>query len=555
MEMLDITLGELLGQRAREYPNHEAIVYPFEGVRWTYADFKSRVDKIALGMIRMGVKKGDHVSIWATNVPEWILTQFATARIGAVLVTVNTNYKTFELEYLLKQSDTSTLIMTGGFKDSNYIKIINDLCPQIKESEPGKLNSDKFPYLKNIVFIGEERYDGMFIFDDLYNMGEDLDAQILDKIENELLAQDVINMQYTSGTTGFPKGVMLTHYNIVNNGNAIADCMHLSYEDRLCIPVPLFHCFGCVLGVMAAVTKGATMVFLEYYNPIKVMEAVQREKCTALHGVPTMFIGILENEKFNEYDYSTLRTGIMAGSPCPIKVMEQVIDRMNMTDITIAYGQTEFSPVITQTRVDDPIELRVTTVGKPLPGVEVKIVDPDTGKEVSPGVQGELIARGYGVMKGYYKMNEATRAAIDEEGWLYTGDLATMDKNQYCKITGRLGDMIIRGGENIYPREIEEFLYTHPAIKDVQVVGVPDEKYGEEIMAYIILRDGLDTYPTEKDIIDFVKNGLSRFKTPRYVSFIDSYPMTASGKIQKYKLRTMAIDDLGLHDIARIETA
>lgn len=555
MAMLDMTLGELLDVQADKYPDHEAIVYPFEGIRWTYSDFKDRVDTIALGMVEMGIKKGDHVSIWATNVPEWILTQFATARIGAILITVNTNYKTFELEYLLKQSDTSTLVMTSGFKDSDYIKAINELCPELKDVEPGTLESNRFPHLKNIIYIGEDSQPGMFNFSDLYEMGRGGETSTLDGIQAELSSQDVINMQYTSGTTGFPKGVMLTHYNIVNNGNAIADCMHLTYEDRLCIPVPLFHCFGCVLGVMAAVTKGTTMVFLEYYNPIKVMEAVERERCTALHGVPTMFIGILENEKFENYDFSTLRTGIMAGSPCPIKVMRQVIDKMNMTDITIAYGQTESSPVITQTRVDDPIELRVSTVGQPLPGVEVKIIDPETGKEVAHGVQGELVARGYGVMKGYYNMQEATKAAVDEEGWLYTGDLATMDENKYCKITGRLRDMIIRGGENIYPREIEEFLYTHTAVKDVQVIGVPDEKYGEEVLAYIILRDGLEQPPTEEEMIEFVKEGLSRFKTPRYIKFIDSYPMTASGKIQKYKLRNMAIEDLKLHAAACIETA
>ncbi len=553
--MLDVTLGRLLDIQAEKYPAHEAVVYPFEGIRWTYSQFKQKVDTVARGMIEMGIGKGDHVAIWATNVPEWILTQFATARIGAVLVTVNTNYKAFELEYLLKQSDTSTLIMTGGFKDSNYIQIINELCPELNSSLPGQLQSSKFPYLKNIVYIGEEKHRGMFNFNDLYDMAENIEHSLLDEVQKKLDPHDVINMQYTSGTTGYPKGVMLTHYNIINNGDAIADCMHLTHDDRLCIPVPLFHCFGCVLGVMACTTKGATMVLLDHYNPIKVMEAVQREKCTALHGVPTMFIGILENQKFLEYDYSSLRTGIMAGSPCPITVMRQVIDKMNMKDITIAYGQTEASPVITQTRVDDPIELRVSTVGKPLPGIEVKVIDPDTGKEVRPGVQGELIARGYGVMKGYYKMEEATKAAIDEEGWLHTGDLATKDENGYYKITGRLKDMIIRGGENIYPREIEEFLYTHPAVKDVQVIGVPDKKYGEEVLAYIILKDDIKNPPTEEEMIEFVKKGLSRFKTPKYIRFIDSYPMTASGKIQKYKLRAMAVEDLKLHEAACIETA
>jgi fatty-acyl-CoA synthase len=553
--MMEITMGQLLDMQAERYPNHEAVVYPFENVRWTYSEFCDRVNRIARGLIRIGVKKGQHVAVWATNVPEWLLAQFAIAKVGAVLVTVNTNYKVFELEYLLRQSDSTTLIMTRGFKDSDYVQIINQLCPELKDCEPGQLNSPKLPYLKNVIYIGNESYPGMYNFNDLYRFAEDVPPERLKQVEESLRPHDVVNMQYTSGTTGFPKGVMLTHYNIINNGAAVADCMKLTYKDRLCIPVPFFHCFGCVLGVMACVTKGATMVPLDHFNPIKVMKAVQAERCTALHGVPTMFISILENSHFKEFDFSSLRTGIMAGAPCPINVMRRVIDEMNMKEITIAYGLTEASPVITQTRVDDPIELRVSTVGRPLPGVEVRIVAPETGKDVPPGVPGELLARGYGIMKGYYKMEEATAAAIDSEGWLHTGDMAVMDENGYCKITGRIKDMIIRGGENIYPREIEEFLYTHPAVKDVQVVGVPDEKYGEEVMAYIILKDNLESYPTEEEIIEFVRNGLSRFKCPKYVRFVDSYPMTANGKVQKYKLREMAIEELNLHDVARIETA
>ncbi|MBM7581648.1 fatty-acyl-CoA synthase [Caldicoprobacter guelmensis] len=555
MSMMEITMGQLLDMQAERYPDHEAVVYPFEKVRWTYSEFREKVNQIARGLIRIGIKKGQHVAVWATNVPEWLLAQFALAKVGAVLVTVNTNYKIFELEYLLRQSDSTTLIMTKGFKDSDYVKIINDLCPELKDCQPGKLNSAKLPYLKNVIYIGEESYPGMYNFNDLYRFADDVPVEMLKQVEESLSPHDVVNMQYTSGTTGFPKGVMLTHYNIINNGSAVADCMKLTYKDRLCIPVPFFHCFGCVLGVMACVTKGATMVPLDHFNPIKVMEAVQVEKCTALHGVPTMFISILENSRFKEFDFSSLRTGIMAGAPCPINVMRRVIDEMNMKEITIAYGLTEASPVITQTRVDDPIELRVSTVGRPLPGVEVRIVDPETGKDVPPGVPGELLARGYGIMKGYYKMEEATAAAIDSEGWLHTGDLAVMDENGYCKITGRIKDMIIRGGENIYPREIEEFLYTHPAVKDVQVVGVPDEKYGEEVMAYIILKDNLERYPTEEEIIEYVRNGLSRFKCPKYVRFVDGFPMTANGKVQKYKLREMAIEELKLHDVARIETA
>ncbi len=552
---MEVTMGQLLDMQAQLYPEHEAVVYPFEGIRWTYSEFRYRVNQIARGMLKMGIEKGDHVAIWATNVPEWLLAQFATAKIGAVLVTVNTNYKMFELEYLLRQSDSTTLILNKGFKDSDYLYYINRLCPNLKYAKPGQLDDSRLPYLKNIVYIGEEHQPGMYRWDDLYRLAQYTAPEKLKEVEDSLTNQDVVNMQYTSGTTGFPKGVMLTHYNIINNGAAIADCMNLTYQDRLCIPVPFFHCFGCVLGVMACVTKGTTMIPLDHFNPVKVMEAVEKEKCTGLHGVPTMFISILGNELFKDYDFSSLRTGIMAGSPCPTKVMRRVIDEMNMKDITIAYGQTEASPVITQTRVDDPIKLRVSTVGRALPGVEVRVVNPKTGNDVPCGVQGELLARGYGVMKGYYKMEKATAAAIDSEGWLHTGDLAIMDKNGYFRITGRLKDMIIRGGENIYPREIEEFLYTHPAVKDVQVVGVPDKKYGEEVMAYIILKEDIQSYPTKSEIIEFVRKGLSRFKCPRYVHFIDSYPLTASGKVQKYKLREMAVERLILHDSAFIEIA
>jgi len=553
--MLNLTLGELLKIQAERYPHHEAVVYPHEGIRWSYSEFNEMVSRVAKGFMAMGIEKGDHVAIWATNVPEWLLTMFAAARIGAVMVTVNTNYKIFELEYLLRQSDTSTLIMTKGFKDSDYLMYINQLCPMLKDSKPGRLHNPRLPLLKNVIFIGDGNQPGMLNFGELFDLAKDVDDRCLAEREADLTPHDVVNMQYTSGTTGFPKGVMLTHYNIINNGKAIGDCMNLSFKDRLCIPVPFFHCFGCVLGVMACVTHGSTMVPVDHFNPVKVMEAVEWERCTALHGVPTMFIAILENERFHEFDFSSLRTGIMAGSPCPTEVMKQVITKMNMKEITIAYGQTEASPVITQSRVDDPFEVRVSTVGKALPGVEVRIVDPETGLDVPVGTQGELIARGYGVMKGYYKMEEATAAAIDKDGWLHTGDLATVDEKGYYKITGRLKDMIIRGGENIYPREIEEFLYTHPAVKDVQVVGVPDKKYGEEVLAYIILREGIEPKPTEEEIISFVREGLSRFKAPRYVLFVDAYPMTASGKIQKYKLREMAIEKLSLQEAASIETA
>ena len=545
-QLMEITVGQLLDKMAEKYPDKDAVVYPLDNVRYSYREFNDICDKVARGFIKMGIKKGDHVAIWAPNYPQWLITQFATAKIGAVMVTVNTNYKVFELEYLLKQSDSTTLILTDGFKDSNYIQHIYKLCPELKSCKPGQLNSPEFPFLKNIIYIGDKKWEGMYNWDDLYTMAEDIDQKQLDDIKKTLDIHDVINMQYTSGTTGFPKGVMLTHYNIVNNGNLIADCMKLGPKDRLCIPVPFFHCFGCVLGIMACVTKGATIVSVKYFKPEWVMEAIQRERCTGVHGVPTMFIVILEHPDFDKYDFSSLRTGIMAGSTCPEKVMSAVIHKMGASEITIAYGQTESSPVMTQTRTDDPIELRVSTVGRPHPHVEVKIVDPETGKDLPPGVPGEIVTRGYHIMKGYYKMKEATAEVIDEEGWLHTGDIGEMTEDGYFKVTGRLKDMIIRGGENIYPREIEEFLYTHPAVKDVQVVGVPSRIYGEEVLACIILKEGASA--TEEEIIEYTKKGLSRFKAPKYVKFVDRYPLTASGKVQKYKIREQMIKELGLED-------
>ncbi|MBZ4646652.1 MAG: acyl-CoA synthetase (AMP-forming)/AMP-acid ligase [Clostridia bacterium] len=552
-EFINLTIGDFLDNISNQYPDNDALVYVDRGLRYSYKEFNEVCKQAAKGFMKLGVKKGDHIAIWATNYPEWVITQFATAKIGAVLVTVNTNYKIFELEYLLRQSDSTTLLLIDGFKDSNYVEILNKLCPELKDSEPGNLQTSKLPYLKNVIYIGEKEHPGMFKWQDIMEMGREVSDEELHERQRNLDPHDVINMQYTSGTTGFPKGVMLTHYNILNNGFFIGECMKFTHKDRLCIPVPFFHCFGCVLGVMACVTHGATMVPIEYFRPLEVLQAIEKERCTAVHGVPTMFIFMLEHPEFDKFDLSSLRTGIMAGSPCPIKVMQQAVDKMGMREITIAYGQTEASPVITQTRVEDSIELRVSTVGRALPNVEVKIIDPETGKEVPRGVPGELCARGYLVMKGYYKMEEATRKAIDDEGWLHTGDLATMDENGYCKITGRIKDMIIRGGENIYPREIEELLYTHPAVQDVQVVGVPSKSMGEEIMAYIIVKDGASL--TVEEVKQFVLDNMARHKVPKYVKFVASYPMTASGKIQKYKLREMAIAELGLEEDAAIETA
>lgn len=538
--LLPYTVGELLEIQAKNYPEHEAVVYADRNLRMSYADFNNLCRKAARGFMGLGVQKGDNVSVWATNTPEWVVTQFATGKMGAVLVTVNTNYRTAELEYLLKQSDSTTIILMEQFKGASYIDMLYEIVPELKTSEPGKLESSRLPYLKNVIVLGEKRFPGTFGWQNLLDMADSVTEDELNNRMSTLKQSEVINMQYTSGTTGFPKGVMLTHRNIVNNAYNVALAMKLTDQDRLCIPVPFFHCFGCVMGTLACATVGATMVPIQEFNPKVVLETVEQEKCTALHGVPTMFIAELNDKDFDNYNLSSLRTGIMAGSNCPIEVMKAVNEKMGATEITIAYGQTESSPVITQTRTNDPLELRVETVGKALPHVEAKIVKPGTTDEVPRGVQGELCTRGYLVMEGYYKNPDATKDAIDEEGWLHTGDLAVMDENGYCRITGRLKDMIIRGGENIYPREIEEFLYTHPKVLDVQVVGIPDSVYGEEVMAWIILKEGESA--TAAEIKNFCNGRISKHKIPRYIEFTESYPMTASGKIQKFKLREQAME-------------
>lgn len=546
-----ITIGELLDETVARYPDNDALVYHELGLRYTYREFQRECERVAKGLMALGIKRGEHVLVWATNVPEWVILQFAMAKMGAVLVTANTHYKAFEIEYLLKQSDATTLLLTEGTKENNFIEMIYEICPELKDCMPGRLNSQKLPTLKNVLFIGKERYPGMFTWQDLLKMGESVSDKELRARQSSLDADDVINMQYTSGTTGFPKGVMLTHYNLVGNAISVGRCMNLGPEDRLCIPVPLFHCFGCVLGTLTCVAWGSTMVPLISFNPVKVLETVEAERCTALHGVPTMFITELEVLEKQRFDTSSLRTGIMAGAPCPIEVMKAVMERMGMREIVITYGQTEAAPGITMTRTQDPLDIRVSTVGRALPGIEVKIVDPETGEELPRGKQGEICARGYNVMKGYYKMPEATAAAIDAEGWLHTGDLGIMDENGYVRITGRIKDMIIRGGENIYPREIEEFLYTHPKVKDVQVVGVPSEKYGEEVMAFIQLKEGEKATPEE--IKEFCQGKIARYKIPKYVEFVSKYPTTANGKVQKFKLREMAIRKLGLEHL--VETA
>jgi len=545
-DQLEFTVGGLLDHIAGRFPENDALVYPELGLRYSYWAFNEVCRQTAKGLLRLGIKKGDHLSIWAYNVPEWVILQFASAKIGAVLVTVNTSYRSAELEYILSQSDSSTLFLVNAFKDTDYVETLYEVVPELKEAEPGKLQSARLPWLKNVIFIGAETPAGMFNFQRIMELGKDVTDAELVAVEATLNNLEVINMQYTSGTTGFPKGVMLTHHNVINNGFNIGECMRFTEKDRLCIPVPFFHCFGCVLGVMACVTHGSTMVPVEIFDPLRVLKTIEKERCTAVHGVPTMFIAELEHPEFARFDLTSLRTGIMAGSTCPIEVMKQAIRDMHVSEITIAYGQTEASPVITQTRTKDPIELRVATVGRALPDVEVKIVDIETGALLPPGKQGELCSRGYLVMKGYYKMPEETAKAIDADGWLHTGDLAVMDENGYCKITGRIKNMIIRGGENIYPREIEEFLFTHPKISDVQVYGIPDRKYGEQVMVSVIPKKGIEM--TEDEVRAFCKGRIANYKIPKYVKFVSSFPMTASGKIQKFKLREIAIKELHLGD-------
>ena len=546
------TFPDVLDRVCEEFPDQYAFRYTELDYTRTYPQFRDDVDTFARSLIAMGVKRGDHVAIWATNVPQWYITFWAATKIGAVLVTVNTAYKTYEAEYLLKQSDTHTLVMIEGYKDSSYTDIISELCPELKQCEPGKLASNKLPCLKSIVTVGA-KLDGCYTWEEAVALADSVPLEEVDKRRREIDKDDVCNMQYTSGTTGFPKGVMLTHYNVVNNGKAIGDCMDLSTADRMMIQVPMFHCFGMVLAMTACVTHGSTMSPITAFSPRKSLHCINTEKITAFHGVPTMFIALLSHPDFEKTDFSYMRTGIMAGSPCPVKVMQDVIDKMNMTDICITYGQTEASPGCTMSKTDDSIELRVNTVGRAIFGVECKIVDPETNEELPDNTDGEFVARGYNIMKGYYKMPEATAAAIDEDGWLHTGDLARRTPDGYYKITGRIKDMIIRGGENIYPKEIEDFIYTHPKVSDVQVIGVPDRQYGEEIMACIILKEGEQS--DEDEIKDYVRNNMAKHKVPRYVDFVDSFPMNAAGKILKYKMRENAVEKLKLQADNSIETA
>jgi fatty-acyl-CoA synthase len=530
----ELTLGQILDRTVARFPDNEAIVYVDRDFRLTYREFGDLVDRLARGLMSMGVRKGEKVAVWATNIPYWVALQFATAKIGAVLLTVNTNYRSTELAYVLEQSESENLFLIDGYQDIDYLQTVYEFVPELRTQERGRLSAPRFPHLKRVCFLGLEKHRGMYSIPEvlaLCAMTDDADYRAR---QAALDPHDVVNMQYTSGTTGFPKGVMLTHHNVGNNGYWIGANQRFGPADRVCLPVPLFHCFGCVLGVMAAVNHGSTLVILEGFDPVQAMTAVEQERCTALYGVPTMFIAILDHTLFSKFRFDSLRTGIMAGSPCPIQVMRQVIDRMYMKEITICYGLTEASPVITQTLIEDDIRRRTETVGRAMPCIEVKVADPKTGEAVPAGVQGEVCCRGYNVMKGYYRMPEATAKAIDAEGWLHSGDLGVLDADGYLAITGRLKDMIIRGGENIYPREIEEYLFKLEGVADVQVVGVPNRKYGEEVGAFIRLKQNAAL--SEQDVKDYCRGRISRYKIPRHVGFVASYPMTASGKIQKYKL-------------------
>ncbi len=534
------TLGQILDDAVALCPDNDALIYVDRDYRQTWREFSANVDQLAKGLMALGIKKGEKVAIWATNVPYWVGLMFATARIGAILLTVNTNYRESEILYLLKHSDCENLFLIDGFRDHDYLKSIYNVVPELRRQERGHLHCEDLPYLKRVMFLGMEKHRGMYSLPEIMAMSVMVSDEEYAARKAEVSPYDVVNMQYTSGTTGFPKGVMLTHVNIGNNGYWIGQHQLFTSKDRVCLPVPLFHCFGCVLGVMACVNHAATMVILESFSPLQVMASIDQERCTAVYGVPTMYLAILEHKMFHHFDFSCLRTGIMAGSVCPEPLMRRVMDEMYMKDITICYGLTEGSPVMTQTNVYDSVELRASTVGRHMPGIEVTVRDPETNLEWPRGVQGELCCRGYNVMKGYYKMPEATAATIDKDGWLHSGDLGTMDEKGYVRISGRIKDMIIRGGENVYPREVEEFLLTMEDIFDVQVVAVPSRKYGEEVGAFIIPQKDADLAP--EDIRDYCRGQIAWYKIPRYVAIVEKFPLTASGKVMKYKLREMAAE-------------
>ena len=538
------TIGNRFDQAVERWPEHEALVVRHQGIRWRYRELKQEVDGFAAGLLALGLEPGDRVGIWSPNNAEWVVTQFATAKAGLVLVNINPAYRLSELEYALNKVGCKALVTAVSFKGSDYVAMLRELAPEIDRCAPGHISAEKLPHLRAVISLGEAPVAGMFNFANVARMGGAAQSRRLDDLAGTLQFDDPINIQFTSGTTGFPKGATLTHHNILNNGYFVGEAMRLSAEDRLCIPVPLYHCFGMVLGNLACLTHGSVMVYPgEGFEPLAVLETVQAESCTALHGVPTMFIAELDHPGFGKFDLSSLRTGIMAGAPCPIEIMKRVTSEMHMLEVTIAYGMTETSPVSFQTSVEDPLERRVSTVGRVFPHTEVKIIEAQ-GRIVPPGTAGELLTRGYCVMRGYWDDEEMTREAINPGGWMHTGDLATLDDEGYCNIVGRIKDMVIRGGENLYPREIEEFLYGHPQIQDVQVFGVPDARYGEDLCAWIMLRDG--ERASESEIADFCKGKIAHHKIPRYIRFVQEFPMTVTGKVQKFIMRERMIEELDL---------
>ena len=542
--LLELTIGDALLRAAEAWPQREALVSVHQGIRWTYQQFSDAVDQLAAGFLALDLQPGDRVGVWAPNCAEWTLVQFATARVGLIQVNINPAYRLSEVEYTLNKVGVKALVCAREFKTSHYVAMINELAPEIATSQPGQLRAKRMPALRHVIQIGGEPSPGWRAFADVAALATDTQVKQIEAVAANLDRNDAINIQFTSGTTGLPKGATLSHRNILNNAFFVGEGMGLKPGDRLLIPVPLYHCFGMVMGNLACVVHGATMVYAsEGYEPLAVLKTVEAERCTGLHGVPTMFIAELEHPDFDTFDLSSLRTGVMAGSPCPIEVMKKVIDRMNMHQVGIGYGMTETSPVSFQTAMDDPLERRVSTVGRVQPHLEVKIVD-ERGATVPRGQPGELCTRGYSVMIGYWDDPEKTAEAIDAEGWMHTGDLATIDDEGYCNIVGRIKDMVIRGGENVFPREIEEYLFRHPKIEDVQVIGVPDPKYGEEICAWIKLRAG--EISSREEIAAFCKGQIAHYKIPRYVKFVDSFPMTVTGKIQKFEMRKAMIAELGL---------
>ena len=552
--LLGLTIGDAFDRTVARFPDGEALISRHQGLRYTWSTLRESVDRCARGLMALGIAKGERVGIWAPNRAEWTITQLATAKVGAILVNVNPAYRLHELEYALNQSTCSALILSPAFRSTSYVAMMDSLCPELARCAPGRLQALRVPSLRHVVVLGEQGAPGMWTWGQVLAGADAVPASDLVARQAEQGFDDPINIQYTSGTTGRPKGATLSHHNILNNGFFTAELQGFTERDRLCIPVPLYHCFGCVFGNLGCVTHGATMIYpAEGFEPGAVLEACEAERCTSLYGVPTMFIAELEHADFDGFDLSALRTGLMAGSPCPVQVMRQVMTRMHMREVEIAYGMTETSPASFQTHLDDPIEKRVATVGQIHPHVEVKIVDPATGRAVPRGVPGELLTRGYSVMLGYWANEEATREAIDGARWMHTGDLATMDADGYVNIVGRLKDMVIRGGENVYPREIEEFLYTHPKVADVQVIGVPDPKYGEEIMAWVRLRAG--EAATAEEMTGFCRGQIATFKIPRYWKFVDAFPMTVTGKVQKFLMRQQAIEELHLEEAAKIRTA